>query len=60
MIRLFLLGIALFLAARVIGSLFKSPSKTEVKGKSEKDSLNLSEEDVIDVDYKEIKQKKQV
>ena len=55
MIRLLLLGLALFLASRVVGGLFKSESTTKVNGESKNEPLELSEDDVIDVDFKEIK-----
>ncbi|MBN1480399.1 hypothetical protein JXA70_09020 [candidate division KSB1 bacterium] len=56
MIRLLFIGIALYLAARILGGLFSTPAKkVEVKGDSKKDALDLSDEDVEDVDYKEIK-----
>ena len=55
MIRLLLLGLALYLASRIVGSLTKSPQNTTVQGHSKKESLDLSNEDVEDVDYKEIK-----
>jgi len=55
MIRLLLLGLALYLAARIVGGLIKSPQNTPVKGQSKKESLDLSDQDVEDVDFKEIK-----
>ncbi|MBN1558983.1 hypothetical protein JW998_01945 [candidate division KSB1 bacterium] len=56
MLRLLFLGMALYLAARVIGGLIRSPRHTvDIKGESKKESLDLSKEDVEDVDYKEIK-----
>ena len=57
MMRLIFLGIALFLASRILSGLFKSTkeSSVEVKGDSKKDAIDLSKEDVEDVDFKEIK-----
>ena len=57
MMRLIFLGIALFLASRIIGGLFKSTkeSSVEVKGDSKKESIDFSKQDVEDVDFKEIK-----
>ena len=55
MMRLLLLGLALFLASRILGGLIKNAPTSEVKGESEKESLDLSEEDVQDIDFKEIK-----
>ncbi|MBN1464407.1 hypothetical protein JXA02_01505 [candidate division KSB1 bacterium] len=56
MLRLLFLGLALYISARVVGSLMRSPKSTvDVKGHSKKESLDLSKEDVEDVDYKEIK-----
>lgn len=56
MIRLLFLGIALYLAARILGGLFKTPEKrVEVKGDSKKTSLDLSDEEIEDIDFKEIK-----
>ena len=56
MIRFIFLAIALYLAARIVGSFIKSPkSQVEVKGDTKKETLDLSDEDIQDVDYKEIK-----
>ena len=56
MIRLLLLGFALYLAARVFGGLTKSSKKrVDIKGEAKKESLDLSKEDVQDIEYKEIK-----
>ena len=56
MIRLLLLGFALYLAARVFGGLVKSPKRrVDIKGEAKKESLDLSKEDIQDVEYKEIK-----
>ena len=56
MIRLLLLGLAIYIAARVLGGLIK-PSKppVEVRGKSKKQPLDINREDVEDVDFKEKK-----
>jgi hypothetical protein len=52
------MGLALFLAAKVIGGLSKpeSDSKTTVKGEAKKESLDLSDDDIVDVDFKEVKE----
>ncbi len=57
MIRLLLLGLAIYIAAKVIGGLFK-PSKppVEVHGTSKKQPLDLNREDIQDVDFKETKE----
>lgn len=58
MMRYILLGLAFFLAAKIAGGLFKpaSDNKTTVKGESKKESLDLSDDEVIDVDFKEVKE----
>ena len=53
MIRLILLGLALFLAAKIIGSLVRPTDTQEVKGEAKKKSLDISEGDIEDVDFKE-------
>ncbi len=57
MMRYILLGLAFYLATKVVGGLFKSPSenKTTVKGEAKKQSLDLSDDDVVDIDFKEVK-----
>lgn len=57
MIRLIILGLALYLAARIVQGLFKSSKgQVEVHGDSKKKrSIDLSQEDVEDVDFKESK-----
>ena len=57
MIRLLLLGLALYIAARIIGGLLK-PAKppVEVHGKSKKQPLDINSEDIEDVDFKETKE----
>ena len=56
MMRYLLMGLALFLAAKVIGGLSKpeSENKTTVKGESKKEPLDLSKDDVVDVDFEEV------
>ena len=58
MMRYLLMGLALFVAAKVIGGLSKpeSENKTTVKGEAKKESLDLSEDDIVDVDFKEVKE----
>ena len=58
MIRYILLGLAFFLATKIVGGLFKpaSDNKTTVKGEAKKQSLDLSEDDIVDVDFKEVKE----
>ncbi len=52
--RLLFLGLAFYFAARIVGGLFKSSdSSVEVRGKSKNEPLDLSDDDVIDVDFKE-------
>ena len=56
MIRLLFLGIALYLAMRIIGGLTRSPKHTvDIKGEAKKESLDLSNQDIEDVDFKDIK-----
>jgi len=57
MFRLLLLGLAIYLGARIAGGLFKpsQPSGT-VRGKSKNEPLDLSDDDVIDVDFEETKE----
>lgn len=55
--RLLLLGIAIYLGSRIVGGLFKPPRPTSaVKGKSKNKPLDLSDDEVIDVDFKETKE----
>ncbi len=58
MFRLLLLGLLFYLAARVLGLIFKpsSESDIEIKGKSESKPLNVDENDIDDVDFKDIKE----
>jgi len=58
MLRLLLLAFAIYLATRIVGGLFK-PAKPsdEVRGTSKNTPLDLSEDDVIDIDFKETKDK---
>jgi len=59
MMRLIFFAIALFLASRILGGLFKvTPveKKTTVKGESKNEKLDLSKEDIVDVDFKEVKE----
>lgn len=58
MIRYVLLALAFFLATKIMGGLFKPASehKTTVKGESKNDTLDLSDDDVIDVEFKEVKE----
>ncbi len=54
MIRLLLLGLAVWLAAKVFGSFFKpSEPPVEVRGNTKNKPLDLTDEDVEDVDFKE-------
>ena len=56
MFRFLFLGLAFYLAARIVGGLFKpTDSGTTVKGKRKNAPLELSDDDVIDVDFKETK-----
>lgn len=55
MFRLLFLGLALYLASRIVGGLFKSEPTNTVNGESKNEPLELSKDDVIDVDFKEIK-----
>ncbi len=58
MIRYILLGLALYLATKVVGGLFKSApeNKTSVKGEGKKQSLDLMDDDVVDIDFKDVKE----
>ena len=57
MIRLLLLGIAIYIASRVLGGLLR-PSKppSEVGGKAKNEPLDLSNQDIEDVTFKETKE----
>ena len=55
MFRLLFLGLALYLASRIVGGLFKSKPTEEVGGASKNEPLDLSEDDVIDIEFKETK-----
>ena len=54
--RILILGLLIYWAFRIGSRLFSSPKdNVEVKGSSSKTPLDLSDQDVEDVDYKEIK-----
>lgn len=57
MVRYILLGLAFYLATKVVGGLFKpeSENKATVKGEAKKQTLDFSEDDIVDVDFKEVK-----
>ena len=56
MFRLLFMGLALYLASRIVGGLFKSkPSSNDVRGETKSKALDLSDDDVIDIDFKESK-----
>jgi hypothetical protein len=56
MFRLLFFGLALYIASRIVGGLFKSTdTSSKVGGASKNEPLDLADEDVIDVDFKEIK-----
>ncbi len=56
LIRLLLLGIVFYLASKVLALIFKpsAQSDIEIKGESKSKPLDLDENDVDDVDYKDI------
>jgi len=57
MFRLLFLGLALYLGARIVSGLFKpSQPSSKVSGKSKNEPLDLSDDDVIDVDFEETKE----
>jgi hypothetical protein len=56
MFRLLLFGVIIYYIARIIGGLLKSGRPpVEVRGESKKDALDLHDDDVEDVEFKEIK-----
>lgn len=56
--RILILGLLIYWAFRIVTHLFSPPkSNVEVKGTSSKTPLDLSDQDVEDVEYKEIKDK---
>ncbi|MBD3376681.1 hypothetical protein GF406_16720 [candidate division KSB1 bacterium] len=56
LIRLLLLGIMFYLASKVLALIFKpsAQSDVEIKGESESKPLDLDENDIDDVDYKDL------
>jgi hypothetical protein len=56
MIRLLLFGFIVYFISRIIGGMLK-PGRppVEVRGESKKEALDLSNADVEDVEFKEIK-----
>ncbi|MBN2355136.1 hypothetical protein JXO59_03435 [candidate division KSB1 bacterium] len=59
LIKLIILIIVFYIAAKVFALLFQQrSSETRIKGKPHSPSLDLTKEDVEDVDYEETKQTK--
>jgi hypothetical protein len=57
LIRLIFLAILAYLGIKIFSGLFKSSSRPHVTGKAENKPIDLSKEDVEDVDYEENKEK---
>ena len=56
--RLLILGLIFFLSAKLLGALLTTPkSDSEVRGRANKKPMDLSKEDVEDVDFKESNKK---
>ena len=52
-----IVGILIYWAIRIFVKIFSSgKSNVEVKGKSQKDPLDLRDQEVEDIDFKEIKE----
>jgi hypothetical protein len=56
-LRLILLAILFFLTTKILGLFFKTNgSDVEVKGKAKSDPLDVPDNDIQDVDFKEYKE----
>lgn len=58
LIKLIILFLVFYIAAKVFALLFQpKPGETPIKGKPQSPTLDLTKEDVEDVDYKETQNK---
>ena len=54
---LLFMGILAYLGIKILSGFFTTNSRTEVKGKPENKPIDLSKEDIEDVDFEETKDK---
>ena len=54
MLRLLLIGLAVFFGVQIFNSLRKPSKQTEVRGDSKNKPLELNEDDIDDVEFKEL------
>ena len=57
LLRIIFVGILAFLALKIFAGVFKSTNSAQVKGKARTKPIDLSKEDVEDIDFEETRDK---